>query len=471
MIIKAMFRCYFFSLWSCFVVIIPFLISCNDSGDDQSGQVIFSFDQTNSSIIITDSTLNATSVIVTIADKFGNTFLGEEKLFLTESQQVRVTSSIALPPGEYTLTKFFVLNSSNKVLYASPVEGANLSYLVNSPLPLRFVISSGYTTNIAPEILAVEDQTPIEFGYAYFGFGLTKTFDFNLSVFIYMQEKGKLEFSDANIEISSFSTILYNKNIEPEVSLIRLIDGYPNYTLKITRSGYQKFCQSYSSDSLKKYLTSPLKVILQDSSLQNALIGWYTFDYNSNDRSGHNNHGYAVGLNYTADRNGQPNSAVSFSGMENYIEFTQKEILNLQKGAIAFWIKINVIGSNREIFNLEDSYLNTKFSFRPTSNKQLGIFSSNNSISGSKIIEQGKYYHIVLQSNGSSYSLYINGTKDELQILAGSNSGLWFGDFPNQKRLYFGTLNAIPFLNAVIDEISIYNRQLTEYEIELLNMQ
>ena len=71
-----------------------------------------------------------------------------------------------------------VINPSGEVVFASPLAGSPLAYLVNRPLPFNFNIIPNQVTRVVPEVLAVGDQTPDQFGYASFGVQIIKPLDF-----------------------------------------------------------------------------------------------------------------------------------------------------------------------------------------------------------------------------------------------------------------------------------------------------
>jgi len=54
---------------------------------------------------------------------------------------------------------------------------------------------------------------------------------------------------------------------------------------------------------------------------KDSLIGYWSFTGNADDESGNQNSGTVMGATLTADRNQNPNSAYSFNGTTNYIDF------------------------------------------------------------------------------------------------------------------------------------------------------
>jgi hypothetical protein len=111
------------------------------------------------------------SILLSISDGNGNEILKDKKLQLLTFGQTYTTESLSLTTGTYMLTKFLVMNASNEIIYATPMEGADLASYVNDPLPISFSIAENATSQIAPQVLAVaEEDHPESFGYASFGF-------------------------------------------------------------------------------------------------------------------------------------------------------------------------------------------------------------------------------------------------------------------------------------------------------------
>ena len=62
------------------------------------------------------------------------------------------------------------------------------------------------------------------------------------------------------------------------------------------------------------------------------------------DKTPYENDGVIYGATYTADRHGQPNSAMSFDGVDDYIEILDSSSLHgMSELTISAWIKTNTI--------------------------------------------------------------------------------------------------------------------------------
>ena len=58
-----------------------------------------------------------------------------------------------------------------------------------------------------------------------------------------------------------------------------------------------------------------------------GVIGYYPFNGNANDYSGNSNHGIVHGATFVQDHNGNPNSALYFDGIDDYVDLGTSTIL------------------------------------------------------------------------------------------------------------------------------------------------
>jgi hypothetical protein len=117
-------------------------------------------------------------ILLSIDDLEGNHVFTDKMIPLYTFGTDFISENLEIMAGEYKLTKFMVINPSGSVVFATPVEGSPLAYLINKPLPFNFNIFPSQVTRILPEVLAVGDQTPDQFGYANFGIQIIKPLSF-----------------------------------------------------------------------------------------------------------------------------------------------------------------------------------------------------------------------------------------------------------------------------------------------------
>ncbi len=115
-------------------------------------------------------------------EKAGEIIFDQHDLDLTAFGNSYITSPVNLEIGTYTLTYFIVLDDSDKVIYAAPMEGSEKQDFVNDPLPITIEVQADQTTTVQPEVLKVEsEENPTQFGYVSFGFEVVNTLLLNIS--------------------------------------------------------------------------------------------------------------------------------------------------------------------------------------------------------------------------------------------------------------------------------------------------
>jgi len=94
--------------------------------------------------------------------------------------------------------------------------------------------------------------------------------------------------------------------------------------------------------------------------------------------------------------------------------------------------------------------------------------------SNASVISINNWYHICVVSDGSAYTVYLNGSPITMNVDAGSNSGKWFGDFSGvtMNNLYIGASSNssginLPF-DGKIDEVAFFNSTLSEETIQAI---
>lgn len=78
-----------------------------------------------------------------------------------------------------------------------------------------------------------------------------------------------------------------------------------------------------------------------------GLVAHYPFNGNANDVSGRGNHGVVLGAIPTADRHGNPNSALWFNGVNSRVVIQSSPSLNpTHQLTITFWVRVDTITDN-----------------------------------------------------------------------------------------------------------------------------
>jgi archaellum component FlaC len=209
----------------------------------------------------------------------------------------------------------------------------------------------------------------------------------------------------------------------------------------------------------------------------NGLIAWYPFNGNANDESGNGFNGTIIGASLTTDRKENPGKAYIFDGKDDFILVKHQQKLNLPGSGTSFsfstWILPNESGKldMNIISKGQGNGMNSKdvFIFSVYKSNLIGMQLSNfpNAFwtSSVKTISFKAWNHLSVVYNHveNSSSYFINGIfagKQVYSFVPSSNNDvleMFIG-----KQGYNCNCN---FMDGKIDDVAIWNRELTAEEI------
>lgn len=198
----------------------------------------------------------------------------------------------------------------------------------------------------------------------------------------------------------------------------------------------------------------------------NGLLAYWPFSGNANDQTANSNHLTNNGATLVADRNGTANAAYSFNGAGNYLEKTVPSFVFSPSGtfSVSFWINrpsttggvAMMSGSgtaNNFIWLFSGSAANNTFG----TNKQQSAWIWANS---PYAVNQWEHY-VCMFINGVM-RIYRNG------VLETSATYSHTGALSTALPFYIGKDIGTSYFNGSIDDIAIWNRSLTNCEIQKL---
>ena len=188
-----------------------------------------------------DSTNFSYQVMVSVEDMQGNKVFTDKLIPLYIFGTGFISEKIEIKSGEYRLTKFMVINTAGEVIYASPLVGSPLAYLINRPLPLIFNIVAKMTTQVTPEVLTVGNQTPDQFGYATFGVKIVKPLAFWTAAIIDnpLSMSPILQYTEARLTVYAQDGWHYSFSLKAELNQVIIRGGSEMYKLVVEKSGYK----------------------------------------------------------------------------------------------------------------------------------------------------------------------------------------------------------------------------------------
>jgi Concanavalin A-like lectin/glucanases superfamily len=220
-------------------------------------------------------------------------------------------------------------------------------------------------------------------------------------------------------------------------------------------------------------------ISVASASLSDGLVAYYPFNGNANDASGNGNNGTVYGAIQTNDRLGNPNSAYSFNGASDYIDIGSSGLFNFTSGmTFAVWINPAALPVKRSFIidkwvnSVEDKHLY----FLPDSRLEFYLHNCFNvggdfnlqGVSSVNPIALNQWTFIVATYDGTSINLYLNGNLNASETVSqncvsNSTGSMYFGFNPDRAW----TQEGVAF-DGMIDDVRIYNRALSESEIQSL---
>lgn len=223
------------------------LFSCEERGMDNNGigTVEFSINVPDEISQSKSDTSGNTAVfsyqiLISVEDLSGNPVYTDDLFPIYSFGTGFVSENVEFEAGEYMLTKFMVINPSGEVIFASPLEGSPLAYLANRPLPFNFTIFPELVTRVLPEVLAVDGQTPDNFGYASFGVQIIKPLQFYTICILDnpLSMAPSPQLTTAKLTVYNPDGWHYTFKLEAAINHLVIRGGSETYYFVLEKSGY-----------------------------------------------------------------------------------------------------------------------------------------------------------------------------------------------------------------------------------------
>lgn len=223
--------------------------------------------------------------------------------------------------------------------------------------------------------------------------------------------------------------------------------------------------------------------------LPSGLIAYYPFDGNNLDVSGNNLNGQAINgaSKYGPDRHGVSGSALLLDGVDDYVEVADDNKLRPTDGlSISLWINADSIGSTSHLYNKANYVGNTNQQYsafiRPHTPLtkdccEIIVDVNQDGVCTAKSLKEyinyydptyqlKRWYHIVTVFGNQSLKLYVDGELKQPVVPQPTNAI----DPCVGGNLRFGAQRSGDENNfdGMMDDIRVYNRALTGYEVKAL---
>jgi len=193
-----------------------------------------------------------------------------------------------------------------------------------------------------------------------------------------------------------------------------------------------------------------------------GLVAHYPFDGNSNDLQYNNNGSEFGGISYV---NGIKNLAVHFDGIDDFIKINENNNLSFNSNpfSIFFWVKTvsgGIIMDERITNNTGYTILFSDTWFKFDLSEKNRVYSPDNIN-----LYDNNWHFIGFVRNETELLLYFDG----LMVGSAENTFIDIGDSHPiyiARRYTIPDIDAYPYFKGAIDELRIYNRSLSQKDID-----
>lgn len=223
---------------------------------------------------------------------------------------------------------------------------------------------------------------------------------------------------------------------------------------------------------------------ISSQNLKTGLAAYYPFSGNARDESGNNNNGVVSGVTSTNGRDGSLNGAYLFDGVDDFIQIPYNRDLlpNSDAKTYCFWIKFNANKTSEFIFQNGDAdYSSGQFRIGLSSAGDIhvqlhsywgygGGSKASNMYQKVGNFDVSRYHHFVVTISKRDVSYFLDGV-----LVSNKSWNLDYKPFDSNYKIQIGRYynsaakGYANYFNGIVDEISIYNRILTNSEIQAIS--
>ena len=235
-----------------------------------------------------------------------------------------------------------------------------------------------------------------------------------------------------------------------------------------------------NSGDISEYLRQEGETI----DLSSGLVAWYPFDGNASDMSGNGNDGTVYGATLGEDRNGEAGKAYEFDGVNDWIDLNNKLIT--ENFTLSLWTQIDLnhtVESDEQGVVLHSAYYNgrgliTFYRAEDYLSLPEGLefrFHTGTSLSNQKtsydegeITDFGNWNNLVITHTNGAVTYFYNSS---LAKSVSVSSFVVTNSYPytnNGETIGKASWSNGSYFKGSIDDVRIYNRALSEAEVQAL---
>jgi hypothetical protein len=199
-------------------------------------------------------------VLISITTPEGNAVFTNHRIGLLAMGDEYITEPLKMAPGHYIVTDFMVVKDS-AIVFLTPKTGSPMSGL-SKTLPFNITINRNSVSNFAMDVVAVDDRSPEDFGYAAFNVNVV----WPLKIAVYREENGKLHLTNAQAKIYDGHTLLSTNVLAASTNTIAFRgDTAKTYTLVVDKPGYSQTRTFTYADLKAEFGSEPVPVYLEET--------------------------------------------------------------------------------------------------------------------------------------------------------------------------------------------------------------
>jgi len=210
--------------------------------------------------------------------------------------------------------------------------------------------------------------------------------------------------------------------------------------------------------------------------IDSNLVCMYTFDGNTDDQGINAYNGTAHGPILSADRFNYDNKAFLFNGTSDYISIPSDALNNMQQGTILTWIKLDEINRQHAILVKSKTYVADYFQLIVDEDNTVRVAininynSGDHSFKSNSTLEMNKWYSVAVTWDGNESKIFINGLLDSTVTNKNTIPDIDYNTYIGGNDVNNST-STNAFFKGIIDDLRIYNRTVSESEIEQMYQQ
>ena len=200
-------------------------------------------------------------------------------------------------------------------------------------------------------------------------------------------------------------------------------------------------------------------------------VSYFSFNGNPNDAKSGTNPVSTLNVTLTKDKNGKENSAYLFTG-NSYLQFPVPSAKNTFTYSV--WASPSVMsfnGSLNTVFSVGSqggdqliALANNYYNSNGWSLTSYNSDATNVGINTGTLPDVNTWHHLVMTRDNDNFKAYVNGKLLGTKTITGKTAG-YGTDTP---KFYIGNRHTGQGFTGIIDELRIYDRALTEQEIQTL---